>query len=90
MIQRESVKAVATLYKHKLLARKQDIFDVNTKIDPKLLSSARTFRKHMVKFKETTRKMFNYNEGNTETQYISKEVERLSCRVDEITDELER
>ena len=43
----------------------------------------------MVKFKETTRKMFNYNEGNTETQYISKEVERLGCRVDEISDELD-
>eukprot|EP00347_Sterkiella_histriomuscorum_P018433 403345527 len=89
LIQKESVKAVATLYKHKLLSKKQDIFDVNTKIDPKLLSSARTFRRHMVKFKETTRKMFNYNEGNTETQYISKEVERLGCRVDEISDELD-
>ena len=64
MIQKESVKAVATLYRHKLLARKQDIFDVNAKIDPKLLSSARIFREHMVKFKETTRKLFNYNEGN--------------------------
>jgi len=37
---------------------------VNAKIDPKLLSSARIFREHMVKFKETTRKLFNYNEGN--------------------------
>jgi len=49
------------------LARKHDIFDQNTKIDPKLLSSARKFRSHMVKFKETTRKMLNYNEGNTES-----------------------
>jgi len=88
MIQKESVKAVSTLYKHKLLARKQDIFDLNTKIDPKVLSSARKFRRHMVKFKETTRKMLNYNEGNTETQYLTKEVERLSCVIDEMADDM--
>lgn len=44
----------------------------------------------MVKFKETTRKMLNYNEGNTESQYLIKEVERLSCRVDEMSDDMAR
>lgn len=36
------------------------------KIDPKVLSSARKFRKHMVNFKEIAMKMKNYNDGNTD------------------------
>lgn len=43
----------------------------------------------MIKFKETTRKMFQFNEGNTESQYITKEVERLGFRVHDLADELE-
>lgn len=77
------------MYRHKLLARKTDIFDTTNKIDPKLLSSARKFRKHMVNFRETTRRMFSFNEGNTELQYITKEVERLEVKVHEIADEVE-
>ncbi len=55
------------------------------KIDPKVLSSARKFRKHMVNFKEIARKMKNYNDGNTDLQYIIKEVERIQYTVEDVT-----
>eukprot|EP00347_Sterkiella_histriomuscorum_P017263 403350062 len=88
-IQQESVRAVTTLFKHKLLTNRQDIYDPNVKIDPKVLSSARLFRKHMVRFKELNRKVRNYQQGNSETTYIAKEVERLGIIVEQIGDELE-
>ena len=82
------MQAVTTLYRHKLLARKEDIYDETKKIDPKLLSSAREFRTQMVKFKDTTRKMLSFNEGNTEMQYLTKEVEKLGLKVNEMKEDL--
>jgi len=38
----------------------------------------------MIRFKETARKMHFYNEGNTEGQYLTKEVERLSLKVEDL------
>ena len=91
LIQKEAGKAVVTLFKHKLLSRKSDIFVEETnKIDPKVLQSARQFRKHMVNFKEIARKMKNYNDGNTDLQYIIKEVERITFTVEDVTGQLEQ
>jgi hypothetical protein len=78
LIQKEAGRAVVTLYRHKLLSRKNDIFVQETnKIDPKVLSSAREFRKHMIKFREIAKKMNRFNDGNTDLQFIIKEVERI-------------
>ena len=82
------MQAVTTLYRHKLLARKEDIYDETKKIDPNLLKSAREFRKQIVKFKETTRRMLSYNEGNSELQHITKEIESLSYRMNDMQDEM--
>ena len=39
----------------------------------------------MVNFKEIARKMKNYNDGNTDLQYIIKEVERIQYTVEDVT-----
>ncbi len=78
LIQKEAGRAVVTLYKHKLFSKKNNILNMETnKIDPKVLSSAREFRKHMLSFREITREMNQMTDGNTDLQYIIKEVERL-------------
>lgn len=58
MLIKESVTAVGQLYRHNLIARKNDILDNEINhIDPELLSYAREFRKHMIKFKDATRQL---------------------------------
>lgn len=62
-IQRCVTAAVSTLFKHKLISKKQAFLDENAQIDPKVLQSAREFRKHMVSFKEQTKKLHSIIEG---------------------------
>ena len=86
-LQHQACQAVSTIFKHNLIARQNDLMGKN-KVDKNLLSSAREFRKQMVTFKETIKRIRSYNMGNTEIQHISNEVTNLGERVSMMQDQL--
>lgn len=60
----------------------------SSKFDSNLLTTARNFRQWIYKFRQTSKTILSFNEEDTEVLHISKEVDRLSDRVDTLQTEI--
>ena len=87
--------AVSSLYIHNKRARSlsshKTLSDTlsSVEIDPKVLETARVFRKHMIEVKNITKEMYAFNTGHSEMQFLTNKVDRLGDRVDIMSQDME-